>query len=211
MIFKIKWELPDKSIIKKRARILVIDNDDFPYKKLFERDDYSIDKWDDVKTLSDIDEEKYDILLLDIQGIGKEISKEEGLGVLKYIKETTPSQIVIAYSNANWSLKYQKFFDMADEILAKEADYTDFKKVVDKYLEMKFSYKYYLDKILSITDDKLSKKDMVKVYEKSLRFRSKKISENYLKKKGIDIEVIKTLGTIVQQAINIYTIIKGMG
>ncbi len=33
----------------KRARLLVIDDADFPYLSLFERDGYTMEKWADVK------------------------------------------------------------------------------------------------------------------------------------------------------------------
>jgi hypothetical protein len=33
------------SEIKKRARMLVIDDSDFPYQTLFERDGYTLEKW----------------------------------------------------------------------------------------------------------------------------------------------------------------------
>ena len=55
--FKRKREWPSLSLeeIKKRSRILVIDDNEFFYLELFRNDEYSIDKWDDVEDLSKLE------------------------------------------------------------------------------------------------------------------------------------------------------------
>lgn len=138
---------PSLQQIVERARILVIDDEDFPYALLFRRDGYNVTKWRDVTKLTDIEQGKYDVILLDLQGIGRKISQDQGLGVLKHIKQVNPGQVVVAYSNAEWPLEYQPFFDMADAVLAKTADYVDFKRSVDELLEEHFSTGFHLSKI----------------------------------------------------------------
>jgi hypothetical protein len=67
--------------IKKRARLLVIDDDVFAYCELFKRDGYAIDQWSDVEDLNKLENGIFDLILLDIQGVGKTISpSEQGLG-----------------------------------------------------------------------------------------------------------------------------------
>src|SRR5271154_4025408 len=97
--------------IKKRARLLVIDDSDFPYAELFKRDGYAIEQWRDVEDLSKLENGTFDLIMLDVQGVGKEISpSEQGLGVLHHIREVAATQVVIAFSSADFSLKYQEFF-----------------------------------------------------------------------------------------------------
>jgi len=96
-----KWPELSFEEIKKRARLLVVDDNEFPYKELFERDEYQIDKWDDIEKLSKLESGYYDIILLDIQGVGESQSEEQGFGILKHLRTTTPAQMVIAYSNAD--------------------------------------------------------------------------------------------------------------
>lgn len=138
--------------IRKRARILVIDDSEFFYLQLFEDDGYVIEKWDDVNDLHKIESGYFDIILLDIQGVGRKYSKEEGLGVLKHLHQVCPAQIIIAYSNADFSLKYQDFFRLADATLDKADDYVNFKRTVDHLLQLRFSLDFYLNKITSITN-----------------------------------------------------------
>lgn len=141
--------LPKPSLeqIVARARILVVDDQDFPYLILFKKDGYNMTRWKDVTKFSEIEQGKFDVILLDLQGIGKKVSQDQGLGVLRHIKTTRPSQVVVAYSNANWPVEYQPFFDMADRVFAKSADYVDFKRAVDELLEEHFDVGFHVSRI----------------------------------------------------------------
>jgi len=142
-----KWPDIPFDEIKKRARLLVIDDDEFPYQILFERDGYTLEKWPDVTDLSKLESGFFDILLLDLQGVGRQQSSEQGLGILRHLRKATPAQIIIAYSSADWPLKYQEFFEQADAVLGKSSDYVDFKRKVDQLLEQRFSIGFYLGRI----------------------------------------------------------------
>ena len=151
-MFKKKLQWPQLSIqeIRKRARILVIDDSEFVYQSLFENDGYNIDKWDDVNDLPKLESGFYDIIFLDIQGVGLKISKEQGLGILKHIRKVCPTQIIIAYSNADFSLRYQDFFSLANATLPKSDDYVQFKRKLDELLLAKFSLGFYVEHVADI-------------------------------------------------------------
>src|SRR4051812_42591458 len=120
------WPKVDLDEIVKRARILVIDDGDFAYMPLFERDGYTISKWDDVQDLHALETNEFDVILLDLKGVGVQESADEGFGLLKHIREASPAQIVVAYSNADLSLEYQPFFSDADAVLHKtKSDYVE--------------------------------------------------------------------------------------
>jgi DNA-binding response OmpR family regulator len=135
--------------IRKRSRLLVIDDQEFPYLPLFRRDGYNIEKWSDVQRLTDLQDGRYDLILLDLQGVGRQESHEQqGFGILRHLREQYPTLLVVAYSNADWSLKYQEFFALADSVLPKTADYVDFKARVDDLLKTRFSLGFYVNRIL---------------------------------------------------------------
>src|ERR1035437_4904544 len=72
-----------------------------------------------------------------------------------------PAQIVVAYSEANFGLASQPFFQLADAVLQKSADYIDFKAKVDELLEARFSLGFYIDRIAEETH--LGEKDRAKL------------------------------------------------
>ena len=207
---KFQWDEIDREIIKRRSNILVIDDDEFPYLTLFKKDEYKIEKWSDIKNLNKLENCYYDVILLDIQGVGGEHSKEEGLGILKHIKEVSPSQIVIAYSNADWSLKYQAFFDLADEKLSKGLDYTEFKRAVDYQLKRCFSYEYYEKKILEVIGNGNGQKQLINSIKKSIKRNDTRMFEIYLERLRLDSKKIVMVLEILSHAISIYKVINGM-
>src|SRR4051812_24673282 len=84
-IMDVAQRLPLSDLIR-RTRILVIDDveTEFPFKILRDQG-YAIDYWSDVRDLAALERGDYDIIVLDIGGIGKELdSVNEGAGVLKH-------------------------------------------------------------------------------------------------------------------------------
>ena len=78
--------------IRKRARILVIDDDEeaFPY-KLLEKEGYNVQYWPKVEVLRDLENGEYDIIILDIFGVASaEMSTNDGLGILEHLKKHNP-------------------------------------------------------------------------------------------------------------------------
>ena len=186
-----KWPEISDNEIRKRSRILVIDDFDFPYLKLFKKDNYAIDKWSDVKDLPKLESGYYDIILLDIQGVGREQSPEQGLGVLKHLRNVNPAQIIIAYSGADWSLKYQDFFQMADATLAKSDDYYLFKRKVDQLLKDRFSLGFYVNRICMIAGDRFKDDQILqKIAREAILRRSTDRLEKYLNKSLENKEIV---------------------
>jgi CheY-like chemotaxis protein len=142
-----KWPRMTRDEIIKRARILVIDDGEFPLIVLFKRDGYTIEQWKDVDDLRPLESGEFDLILLDLRGVGREHSADEGFGLLKHIRKYSPAQIVVAYSNADLSLEYQKFFQDADAVLHKTTDYVEYKRTVDSLLERRFSLGFYMDRV----------------------------------------------------------------
>lgn len=141
------WPAVPHDEVVKRSRILVIDDGDFAYMPLFERDNYSIEQWHDVSDLAALETGDFDLILLDLKGVGLKESADEGFGLLKHIRTTSPAQIVIAYSNSDLSLSYQPFFRDADAVLHKtQTDYVEFKRTVNQLLDKRFSEGFYLDR-----------------------------------------------------------------
>lgn len=151
------WPELTHAEIVKRSRIIVIDDAEFPYLPLFKEDGYSIEKWDDVNDLPRLEKGDFDLILLDLHGVGAGLSSDQGLGILSHLRKVNPAVVVVAYSNAEWSLEYQPFFEQADAALHKtKADYVEFKRTVDTLLDRRFSKGFFLDRIANAVPAELS-------------------------------------------------------
>lgn len=194
--------------IRQRARILVVDDQEFPYQALFERDGYAITKWDDVPSMSDLESRNFDLILLDLQGVGRGQSVAgEGFGVLKHLRTTQPALIIIAYSNSNWSLTHQPFFELADATLAKTADYLDFKLAVDDLLAQKFSLGFYLSRIASeVGGSSVSMRRLQKVSRDAILMNRPEKLQSFLSGAVSDDKVVDRALAIAQVAIGIVSL-----
>ena len=113
---------PDIEALRKRAKILVIDDHVLPAQKLFDRDGYHFERWPEVKNLSQLTDGHYDIVLLDIQGVGLNESPDlQGLGILRHVKQANPAQMVIVYSAQTQKLSMRPLIDLADAVLDRKS------------------------------------------------------------------------------------------
>lgn len=144
----------------------------------------------------------YDIILLDLHGVGLGQSAEQGLGILRHLHRVAPAQITIAYSSADWSLKYQEFFKLADEVLSKSSDYVDFKRVVDELLRKRFSIGFYVSRVQSLMGGATNSPDRLeKLVRAAVRNRSDRKLKGYLETNAIDPQIIANVLSVIQIAI----------
>lgn len=136
--------------LKKRVRIVVIDDEDsFPI-ELFQSEGYAIDKWNKVNDYGKLESGFYEIIVLDIKGVAIHISEDDGLGVLESLKQKNPAQIIIAYSQHTFDLSKARFWELADEKIAKPSDFLKIKNIIDNLINTKFVPDRYIERLHSL-------------------------------------------------------------
>ncbi|WP_323507830.1 hypothetical protein [Cryobacterium sp. 5B3] len=134
--------------IRKQARILVIDDHVFPAEKTFTRDGYHVERWPYVKNLSQLTDGHYQLILLDVQGVGMtESPTKQGLGILEHIKKTNPAQAVILYSSDTYSVSSSRLIILADAFLDKSSSYVEYKDEVDQLLLTQATPGYFISRM----------------------------------------------------------------
>lgn len=138
--------------LKKKIKFVVIDDDDiFPVNGFIEFG-YNFQKWDklDEAKLKRLHDGEFDVIILDIWGVAKEIAENDGLDVLQDLKSHNPSQIVVAYSGHSFDLSKNKFWELADEKLSKPTPFIGTQKTIDNLIEKTFTINYHLEKVKSV-------------------------------------------------------------
>ena len=150
--------------LKKRTRIVVIDDEDsFPI-QLFQNEGYAVDKWDKVKDYCKLENGFYDIIILDIKGIAEHISEDDGIGVLVDLKSKNPAQIIISFSQFGYDLNKVKFFQLADENITKPSDFLKIKKIIDNLILNQFKPERYISALNRLLEEKnIDKKNIRKL------------------------------------------------
>lgn len=126
---------PDIETVRKHSRVLVIDDQAFPAQRNFTRDGYHFERWSTIKNLSQITDGHWDVILLDIQGVGLAESPDlQGLGILRHVKRANPAQAVIIYSAQPQRVSSSELLVLADAVLDKGMSYLEYKERVDDLL-----------------------------------------------------------------------------
>lgn len=166
--------------LKKRARIVVIDDENsFPI-ALFKGEGYAIDKWSKVTDYNKLQSGYYDIIVLDIKGVALHISEEDGLGVLQGIKNHNPAQIIIAYSQHSFDLSKAKFWELADETIAKPSDFLKMKNTIDNLILTQFRPDRYINMMHDILrKQQYSEREMKKIDSSLVKIVKSKAVPNW--------------------------------
>jgi CheY-like chemotaxis protein len=202
---------PDIETLRKRAKILVIDDHAFPAQKLFERDGYHFERWAQIRNLSQLTDGHYDIILLDVQGVGLNESPElQGLGILSHVKESNPSQIVIVYTAQPQKISMRAIIETADDVLDKDASYVEYKQAVDKLLRARATPGYFI----AVINRELGPRAALvpKLVPKALRALDKgstRSLELYIKDKLPDAQQVDRILTTISIGITVLSMIKG--
>lgn len=126
--------------VRKRAKIVVVDDeeDSFPT-RLLRDDGYTIEWWPalDAHKLDRLERGDFDIIVLDIQGIADSTLSDtgDGLGVLRWIKSVNPYQLIVAFSGKAYDLDKVPFWRAADEAMGKPISTIKAKEVIDRLIQ----------------------------------------------------------------------------
>ncbi|MBD2769929.1 hypothetical protein IC235_18725 [Hymenobacter sp. BT664] len=143
----------DLEELKKRLKIVVIDDHDIFPVQPFTDAGYSIERWNTVKDYSKLESGAYDIIVLDIFDVAQHLSEDDGLGVLDSLKKKNPAQIIIAYSGHSFDLSKQRFWDLADEKIVKPSSFLRIKDVMDNVVNQRFTLKRYWEVVLDTLEE----------------------------------------------------------
>jgi len=136
--------------LRQRLTLLAIDDNGFTYEPDFRRENYRLTTWNRLDTYQALDNYPFDLIILDIQGIARHLSDEDGLGVARHLRDTMPSLAIMIYSSANYQISVDttavdKVFNVAG------GDYQKMKHEVDYLFDQLTSPDFYLRKLRALT------------------------------------------------------------
>lgn len=172
---------------KLKARIAFVDDEEITHIKRLTQDGYNVTHYDDIDKIDDFLRKKYNVLILDIQGVGQNISPQsEGWGILKYLKQANPNLVVIMFTGAEWSItKYKDEASVADDFIGKDLEFLDFKAKLDSGIKKAFSPNYHFE---------IEKKKLLKDVENvNTISQIKQIIDDYGENKKTTLKEIKKI------------------
>lgn len=136
---------PSLEDVRKRAQILIIDDQEWPHQKQLEADRFHVTRWFDVEDTDSLTNGSYALVLLDINGVGLMHSPErQGIGILDHIKKKNPAQLVIVYSAQPQAVGDAVTLSRADAVIDKGSSYFEFRDKIDSLLLRRASPDYFI-------------------------------------------------------------------
>lgn len=124
----------DIAPMRETKRILIIDNEDVPFKDILANNKYNLTHIPDIEDIFAV--ENYDLILCDIQGVGVKLSPTfQGAHVVEEIKKHYPFKQVIAFSGYDGSLEKTDSLRHADRFLKKDANERQWIDALDECIQ----------------------------------------------------------------------------
>src|SRR5438067_2540709 len=109
--------------LRRRSRILVIDDERPELVDDLQKAGFAVDYHPDInkENLSFLDQNIFDLILLDFGNVGTSVGPDQGLTLLRHIKRINPAIVVLAYTSKALGADHADFYRLADGVLAKDA------------------------------------------------------------------------------------------
>lgn len=174
-------------LARESVKMVLIDDEDFPYLDLLRQHKFNIDTLSDIKSLTML--EAYDVVLCDLNGVGKSFSEEyQGAYLVKEIYKRYPFKIIISYTGISFDARYNDYLKYADFSVKKDVASEVWVEKLDMAIDMLSNIEkrwnrvrdYLLDNNVSLYEVMLLEDNLVGSIEKGNKdeFPSKRIVEN---------------------------------
>ncbi len=121
--------------IKRLTNILFIDDDtDFKIVKILQKAGWVNTKI--AKSIKSLDERRIldaHICFVDIQGVGVDMFKDEGLGLAGALKDKYPNKKIVVYSSQTTGDRFHESLRKVDHVLRKDAEPYQFENLVENF------------------------------------------------------------------------------
>lgn len=188
-----------------KYRIAFIDDQNPPLIKAIEKHGFDLTHFQDISNVNEI--KKYDIVICDIQGVGKSFGSEfEGGHLIKEIRLNYPLKYLIAYSGKSFDMRYNQFFKLCDNVAMKQTDITDWINYLDSAIKQvsdpifvwsKAREQFIMNNIPLVVVSEIEKSYVKSISNNNISlFNTKKISSKF--NFGNTIATIDAIGTYLQ-------------
>jgi CheY-like chemotaxis protein len=190
----------DQTLTRERliqsARILIVDDEEPLLISELKKEGFSVDHDREGHDLHNIENQIYDLAILDYYGVGHRLGNAQGLDLLKHIRRVSPRTRLIAFTSRSLNSAESEFFRLSHVVLPKDMGLGDSLSLIESELRKAFSKQHLLDALiakLSIS----SNEEKRRIYEALVKALSK--NDESLFKNQIE----KIAGTVGEKAVEI--------
>lgn len=119
--------------VRKITRVLVIDDDfpDLPLVEHLKKEKWHVDAIDDLDSFTNSKYQKAHIICLDIMGVGKKLKVNNGMNLVKEIRDRSPEKKILLYSSVSQQDIFDEAVDLVDKRVRKTSTFMPFSSAVE--------------------------------------------------------------------------------
>jgi len=193
--------------LKKITKVLIIDDEEpKELRELLRKEGWKNYYLNDLDSLSNKRLEDSHVICIDIMGVGKKLQVEDGMGLVKYIKERYPEKKIILYSSVSKQDIFSDALDYVDKRLRKESSLVPFSTAIEEMASNTFSWeetiKYTYSEVKDLLGNGMDYTQFKLAAEKSLTRKGWSESK-FMKKAGVGLNVASKIASLVSLAISV--------
>jgi hypothetical protein len=163
-----------KELRRRISKILFVDDEKIEIVQDIRDLGYNANLRSDIspENIGEIERGEFQIVFLDFEGVGKKYGDQQGLGLLRHIKNVAPSVFIVSYTSKSIRPEFADFYRLADTTLGKDRGIGEAQSVIDAALEKIYSPEKLWSDLNTML--KLDKTKQVKLSEYTEKAISKK-------------------------------------
>lgn len=178
------------------ARLLLIDDECPLLLGELQQSGFSVDHDETGNDLRNIDNQIYDVIILDYHGVGQRLGLLHGMELLKYIKRVTPRSRIIAYTSRSLTASESEFFRLSHAVLPKDYGLGESLNIIEDEIRKSLSKEHLFEALLKKLEI-LDPNEKKRIHKGLLKSLSKK-DENHFKN-----VIVKVCGNVAEKSADI--------
>lgn len=130
------------------GRIAVIDDENPLIIEELQKAGFSVDHDKSGNDLTKLENQLYDVAIIDFHGVGKRLGVGQGLDLLKHIRRVSPRTRLIAYTSRSLNASESEFFRLSHVVMPKDMGLGDSMAMVEEQLRLAFTKEHLFEALI---------------------------------------------------------------
>jgi DNA-binding NtrC family response regulator len=191
--------------IKSSSKVLIIDDEEpTELRELLSKEGWKNYYLPDLDSLSNRRLVESQVVCIDIMGVGKKLQCDNGMGLVKSIKEKHPGKKIILYSSVAQQDIFNEALDFVDKRLRKQASLLPFSAAVEEMARKTFD----LDAAIQYAYEKLNQNLGTLISQEDFSLAIRKSAKNstfdeggFARQAGVTLDVASKVASLIALAL----------
>lgn len=131
------------------GRVVVIDDENPLLIEELKQEGFAVDHDTTGNNLQNLENQIYDVAIVDYHGVGSRLGSSQGLDLLKHIRRVSPRTRLVAYTSRSLTATESEFFRLSHVVLPKDLGLGDSLTIVENELKKAFSKEHLFEAMIA--------------------------------------------------------------